>query len=196
VASASSAGLVLGFPVLIRLTSTSAEFLSSAGLLLAIMLTRAPLLVPLTAFQGAAVTYFLRNRRRGLTALLKVTGALLVVTAVAAGVAALVGPWLYTLLLGDRYAVGGLLLGGLTVGAGMLAVITLTGTCCLALGGHRGYALGWVLAVATALLLLLMPASLDVRAVVTLACAPITGIAVHFWSVGRSVARVPATAGV
>jgi hypothetical protein len=76
----------------------------------------------------------------------------------------------------------------------MLAVLTLTGTCCLALGGHRGYAVGWLLAVVAAVPLLLLPVALDARVVVTLVCAPVAGVVVHVWSVHRCAARVPATA--
>lgn len=182
-ASASSAALVVGFPVLIRLTSSPAEYLGAAGLLLAITLTRAPLMVPLNAYQSVALTHFLRHRDEGLRPLYVIAGAVLATTVAAGGLAALAGPWLFEVLVGDRYAVSGGLLAGLTVGAGLLALLTLTGACCLAVGSHRTYAAGWVFATVVAVLVLLLPVGLEQRTVLSLVVAPVFGTLLHASSV-------------
>lgn len=178
-ASAASAALMVGFPVLISLTSARPEFLASAGLMLGISLTRAPLLVPLTAYQGVALTYFLRHRDRGLRALLPVVGVITGVSVLAALAAALVGPWVYGLLLGGRYRLSGSVLAGLVLAAGLLAVLTITGMCCLALRRHRAYALGWICSSVAAVLVLLGPGVLQTRVLTSLLVAPTVGIVVH-----------------
>jgi len=188
-ASASSAALIVGFPVLIRLTTDSTTYLESAGLLLAIALTRAPLMVPLNAYQGVALNYFLRHRHEGVRALWPIIGAVLGVTAVAASAAAVVGPTIFSLLLGGRYSVGAWLLAGLTVGAGLLALVTVTGACCLAVGGHRTYAVGWLVATVVAVLVLMLPVDLQVRTVLSLLVAPLCGASVHVVSIRSATGR-------
>lgn len=188
-ASASSAALVVGFPVLIRVTSDSQEYLGAAGLLLAIALTRAPLLMPLQAYQGVALMHFVRQQEQGLRALYPIAAAVVAVTGFAAAAAALVGPALFHLLLGRHYSASAGLLAGLTVGAGMLVLLTLTGACCLAVGGHRAYAVGWLIATSAAVALLLVPLELERRTVFSLVVAPVFGVVVHGWGVRDETLR-------
>lgn len=191
-ASASSAAVTVGYPVLIALTASRTEFLASAGLLLAITLTRAPMMVPLTAFQGVALTYFLSHRRRGPAAVLPVIAVLAAVTVVAVVAAYFAGPWLFTLLLGGRYAISGLVLAGLTAAAGLLAIETITGMCCLALGRRGGYVTGWLVSTVVAVVLLLVPGELTSRVVSSLVLGTTAGVVVHLGAlgVGDRVSRV------
>ena len=54
--------LVVGFPALLQVTSSGALD-DEAGVLLAVVtFTRAPIVLPLIAFQGIAITYFVANR--------------------------------------------------------------------------------------------------------------------------------------
>ena len=84
-AAGASAILVMGFPVLLKATSGD---LGAAGgvVILAVTLTRAPLLVPLTAMQGNLIAHFVDHRTERLRAL--VTPALVVTGLGAAGRAA------------------------------------------------------------------------------------------------------------
>ena len=67
-AAGASAILVMGFPVLLKATSGD---LGAAGgvVILAVTLTRAPLLVPLTAMQGNLIAHFVDQRAERLRAL-------------------------------------------------------------------------------------------------------------------------------
>ena len=65
-AAAASALLLVGFPVLLRVTTSDADFAGAAPLILAVSLARAPLLVPLDAYQNVPVT---KVMMRGLRAL-------------------------------------------------------------------------------------------------------------------------------
>ncbi|MBO9555495.1 hypothetical protein [Cellulomonas sp.] len=186
VAAASSAALVVGFPVLLRLTSTTVEFATAAPLILAISVTRAPLLMPLAAYQGVAITHFMANRRQGLGALTRVLALIAGIGALATLAAALVGPWLLRLLFGAAYGVPGPVLAGLTLGATALAVLTITGAAVLATGGHTLFAVGWLAATVTSFTLLLVPLGIDGRAVLALAVGPLVGIAIHAAAVQRA----------
>lgn len=185
--AASSAALVVGFPVLLALTTPADVYATAAPVVLAVQLTRAPLLIPLNAYQGMAITYVLGQRDRGVRPLLRVAGVVGAAGAVAAVAAALLGPWLMAVLLGPGYRVDGLVLGGLTLTAALLALLTLTGAATLALGGHRAFALGWFLASATSALALLVPGPLEARVVLSLALGPLVGLAVHVAHVGRTL---------
>lgn len=186
--AAASAALVVGFPVLLRLTTPADVYELAAPLLMAVQLTRAPLLIPLNAYQGVAITHFLAHRDRGARPLLQVAAVVLGVGAVGAGAAALVGPWLMATVLGPDYRVAGGVLAALTASACALALLTLTGAALLALGRHRAYAAGWLVATAVSAAVLLAPWSIEVRAVVSLAAGPLVGVLVHAVAVRRATA--------
>lgn len=194
--TAASAALTVGFPVLIALTSNRQELLGAAGLLLAISLSRAPLLVPLTAFQGVALSYFMVHRGRGLRALLPILAAIAAVTAAAALAGWLIGPWFFQLLLGHRYYVNGGTLAGLIVAAGLLTVLTIAGMCCVALRAHSVFLAGWVVAVLVAVGVLFVPADLSVRVVLALGLGPLVGVGLQLVGLSRLSRRHPDREGL
>ncbi|MGA8330783.1 MAG: hypothetical protein WB777_15995, partial [Mycobacterium sp.] len=120
-AAGASAILVMGFPVLLKVTS---DQLGAQGgvVILAVTLTRAPLLVPLTAMQGNLIAHFVDERTRRLRAL--ITPMVLVAAVGAVGVlaAGLVGPWLLRAGFGPDYHVAGALLAWLTAAALAIAM--------------------------------------------------------------------------
>jgi len=184
-AAGASAVLVMGFPVLLK--ATSGDLGATGGVvILAVTLTRAPLLVPLTAMQGNLIAHFVDQRARRLRALL--TPALVVVGLGALGVVAagLVGPWLLRAGFGPDYRADGALLAWLTAAAVAIAVLTLTGAAAVAAALHRAYSAGWVSATVAATLLLLLPLDLATRSVIALLCGPLVGIAVHLAALARS----------
>lgn len=177
-AAGASAILVMGFPVLLKATSGN---LGSTGgvVILAVTLTRAPLLVPLTAMQGNLIAHFVdqsTERMRALVGPAAVVAGLGAVGVVAAG---LVGPWLLRVGFGADYRADGALLAWLTAAAVSIALLTLTGAATVAAAMHRAYSLGWIGATVVSTLLLLLPLELETRTVVALFCGPLVGIAVH-----------------
>ena len=189
VATGASALLVVGFPMLLGLTTSTQVMEQAAPLLMAITLTRAPLMIPLNAYQGVAVTHFVEHRDRGLRAMLPAARAVVVVGVVGAVVAAIIGPWLMRAVLGDDYRVSGGVLSALTLAAILLALLTLTGALCQALTMHTTFVAGWVVALAVSVLVLLSPASVETRAVLALAVGPVFGITVHLTALRRNTAR-------
>jgi len=187
-AAGASAMLVVGFPVLLAVTTPAAEYATAAPLLLAISLTRAPLLIPLNAYQGVAVTHFVAHRDRGLAALLPILRLVGLFGLVATVGAYVLGPWLVRTLLPAGYEMGGAVLAGLTAAAVLLALLTLTGALCQALTLHATFLGGWIVAVVVAVLLLLLPLSLEARCVIALAGGPLVGITVHLLRLRRTAA--------
>ena len=184
-AAGASAILVMGFPVLLKATS---GHLGAAGgvVILAVTLTRAPLLVPMTAMQGNLIAYFVDHRGARLRALL--TPASIIVAVGTAGVVAafLLGPWILRTAFGADYQTSGCLLAWLTAAAVAIALLTLTGAAAVAAALHRAYAVGWVGATLAATALLTLPLGLEQRTVVALLCGPLVGIAVHLAALART----------
>jgi O-antigen/teichoic acid export membrane protein len=183
-AAGASAILVMGFPVLLKATSN--ELGADGGVvILAVTLTRAPLLVPLTAMQGNLIAHFVDERTerlRALTAPAALVGGIGALGVLAAG---LIGPWLLRVGFGPDYHAGGALLAWLTAAAVAIAMLTLTGAAAVAAALHRAYALGWVGATVASTLLLLLPLPLETRTVVALLCGPLVGIGVHLAALWR-----------
>lgn len=184
-AAGASAILVMGFPVLLKLTSTD---LGAEGgvIILAVTLTRAPLLVPLTAMQGNLIAHFVDERRDRLRALVRPAAMIGGIGAVGVLAAGLVGPWLLRVFFGPQYQASSALLAWLTAAAVAIAMLTLTGAATVAAALHRAYALGWVGATVASGLLLLLPLPLQTRTVVGLLCGPLVGIGVQLAALARA----------
>lgn len=188
-ASGASAILVMGFPVLLK--ATSGELGAAGGVvILAVTLTRAPLLVPMTAMQGNLIAYFIDHgqRRRGdrVRALVKPAAVIIAVGILGTVAAGLLGPWLIRVAFGAQYQTSGALLASLTAAAVSIAILTLTGSATVASALHRAYSLGWVAATVASAVLLALPLDLETRTVVALLCGPLVGIGVHLWALARA----------
>ncbi|WP_114422814.1 hypothetical protein [Nocardioides houyundeii] len=184
-AAGASSLLLVGFPVLLRVTTSDEVFAGTAPLLLAVSLTRAPLLVPLGAYQNVVVTKVLTQ---GLRALVGPTRLVLALTVLGAALAGLVGPVAMRVINPD-YRVGGVIFAALTVAAGLVALLTLTGAASLALDRHTVYLAGWTGATLSALAVLAGPWAIEPRVIAALVTGPLVGMAIHLtWSVygGRS----------
>ncbi len=184
-AAGASAILVMGFPVLLKLTS---DQLGAQGgvIILAVTLTRAPLLVPLTAMQGNLIAHFVDARSDRVRALARPAGIIGGIGALGVLAAGLVGPWLLRVGFGPQYQASGALLAWLTAAALAIAMLTLTGAGAVAAALHRAYSLGWVGATVASGLLLLLPLPLPDRTVVALLCGPLAGIGVHLLALARA----------
>nr|WP_253851760.1 hypothetical protein [Mycobacterium sp. 1423905.2] len=183
-AAGASAILVMGFPVLLKLTS---DELGARGgvVILAVTLTRAPLLVPLTAMQGNLIAHFVDERSHRVRALVGPAALVLGVGALGVVLAGVLGPWLLRELFGSDYQASSALLAWLTAAAVAIALLTLTGAAAVAAALHRAYSLGWVGATVASGLLLLVPLELQTRTVVALLCGPLVGIGVHLAALAR-----------
>lgn len=194
--SAAAAVLMMGFPNVLKASGAAeSEPVVLGTLILAISITRSPIMIPLQAFQGVAVSAFLKQRHRPVAAFVKPAAAVVAVGAVGALAAYLVGPLLFRLIYPPaagaesayEAAASGITLGALVFASALLALMTLSGNMALAVNQHRIYLAGWVVAAAVTLsLAFLIPAPLVPRAIVALAVGPVCGFVVHM--VGVSLA--------
>lgn len=193
--SAAAAVLMMGFPNVLKASGAAeSEPVVLGTLILAISITRSPIMIPLQAFQGVAVSAFLKQRHRPVAAFIKPAAAVVAVGAVGALAAYLVGPLLFRLIYPPaagaesayEAAASGITLGVLVFASALLALMTLSGNMALAVNQHRIYLAGWVVAaVVTLSLAFLVSAPLVPRAIVALAVGPVCGFVVHM--VGVSV---------
>lgn len=184
-AAGASAVLIMGFPVLLKATTPE---LGAAGgvVILAVTLTRAPLLVPLTAMQGNLIAHFVDQSHRRLRALVVPAAAVTAIGGLGVLAAWWAGPWLLRSAFGPDYQAAGGLLAWFTAGAVAIALLTLTGAAAVAAALHRAYAAGWVGATLAAVVLLLLPLGLETRTVIALLCGPVVGIAVHLFALATA----------
>ncbi|MGV0344868.1 hypothetical protein ACUY3P_11260 [Corynebacterium lehmanniae] len=181
VASGASAALITGFP-----TAASAAFpAATAGATVAainnaVMLTRAPVLVPLQRFQSALVVRFVERRDNVYRALAAPVGAILGVGLIGFAAAWLIGPWILRVAYKPELFVDGLTLGLLTFASAFMGMLMITGVAVLALERHAFYVAGWLAATATAFaVLFLAPWGVATTVVVALFAGPIVGALVH-----------------
>lgn len=176
--AAATAVLVTGLPAVIKIAADPTDFAMAAPLLLAISLTRAPIMIPLQAFQGVVMTSLIHSRLPAHRVLAKPFAAILALGIVGAILAAVMGPYIM-LIFGPDYSVDGWLLGALTLAAAFLAVLTLTGTAAMAQGRHGLYLAGWVAATIVTVAILFVPAPLTQNVVTSLFAGPILGVLIH-----------------
>ncbi|WP_316668459.1 hypothetical protein [uncultured Propionibacterium sp.] len=184
--STSTAILITAFPTIIKLTSPHEEAGLLAGTITAISLTRSPIMIPLQAFQGVAITAFLNHQGSLMKALARPLMLIVALGAVCAALMFFVGPWVLRVLYDPSIIATGATFAGLTLAAVPLAVITLTGTATVAVSAHAWFSAGWLLAALTSTLLLLLPFTLPVRVCIALLLGPLIGASVHLLGLRRA----------
>jgi hypothetical protein len=178
-AASASAVLVMGFPVLLKITTPGPLPEGAGALLLAVTLTRAPLLVPLNVFQGALVAWCTDRRDHPWRALSTTVAAVLIVGACSGFAAAALGPWVLSAVFHVVWPYDRMVFAALTFGAAMIAVLTCTGVSCLTTSRSRANALGWWVATLASLAFLMLPLPLHQRISSALVLGPLAGMAVH-----------------
>lgn len=190
VASGASAALITGFPTAISAavpdTDTAASVLVGA-ISNAIILTRAPVLVPLQRFQSALVVRFVQQRGSIYRALAAPVGAVLGLGAVGFAAAWLVGPWILRAAFRPELYVDGLTLGLFTFASAFMGTLMVTGVAVLALERHGWYVAGWVAASAVAFTILFVgPWGVVANVAVALFTGPAAGALVHVAGLRRA----------
>lgn len=204
VATGASALLITGFPAMTTAAFAAGSDVAADGsgaavaaVNQAVLLTRAPVLVPLQRFQSALVVRFVEQRDRIYSSLAVPVGAILSVGAVGFVAAWLIGPWILRAFFPPELFVPGMPLGLLTFASSIMGALIITGTAVLALEQHAWYVAGWVTGAAAAFsLLFALPAALGsgVTATVILAltAGPLAGAAVHLAGLAGAARTRPA----
>ena len=191
-AQAAGAALVVGFPALLSATTSRHEYLTAAPLILAVTLTRAPLLVPLNAFQGMLVSTLTHRSGRLAVPALTLPAGLGALAVLLLG-AWTVGPVLMVAVLGPSYDVSGAVLAALVVAAVLLAALSVSGAVCQTRDRPGAYLAGWLVALAGTVAVLLAPGGLTGRAVLALLVGPAAGVLVHVVAARRTAVDRAAT---
>jgi len=191
VATGCSAILIAGFPVLMKITTTGALPPEAGVVLAAVVATRAPLLLPLNAFQAVLLSRFVFAREEIMRTLGRLLALVALVTVAGAGLAYVAGPLLLRLLYGDAYVIGPVLIAVLVVGAGLITMQTMSGSAVLALNKHRVFAAGWVIATVVAVAMLSTELSVGARSALALTIGPLTGLLVNIVTLAVHGARRP-----
>jgi O-antigen/teichoic acid export membrane protein len=188
-AAASTAVLVSGFPVLLRVTSLDASSAIIGALSLSITLTRAPLVVTTMALQSYLVVFF-RERR---DAFWRALGLILAGIAFTAGSLSILAWWLAPLLLevlfGPGYKLDGGYLALLVASSAATGALSVTGAAVLARGGHATYSMSWLVAAAAALATLLLPLDILDKALLALTVGPLIGLVMQLILLARHGSR-------
>jgi len=181
-ATGASAALITGFPVFVQSTYEpgSGTVVTVAGIINAVTLTRAPILVPLQRFQSALIVRFVEHREALYRALVVPVLAVLGIGVIGAVAAWLLGPWILSVFFKpDLYVPGGLL-AVLTFASACTGSLMVTGAATLASELHKAYVVGWVVASVVAFgVLWLAPLSLEAGVSVALIAGPVVGGLVH-----------------
>lgn len=186
-ASGSSAALITGFPVLLKITSDSTDTLTGVSLsavVAAVTLTRAPILVPVQRFQSALIVRFVEQRSAA--ALLLPIGLVLAVGLIGAAAAWLIGPWLIEAIMGDGFWAPGALLATLTFASACTGSLMITGAAALAAEQHALYVAGWVAATLVAFGVLATPFPLEISVSAALIAGPAAGGLLHVAALSRT----------
>lgn len=189
-ATAAVAALVSGFPVLMSAFSRDASAATVGALTLVVLLTRAPLILPLLALQSLLVATFAdpsRNRRRTLVVLL---GGCAAAAAVLAPVAGVIGTPILRTLFGEEFALDGWVIALLVLSSGVLGAVMMTTPALIATNGHTANAAGSLVSLAVAIVVLAVgPADLELRAPLALIIGPAVGLGWHLVALARVSGR-------
>ncbi|UIN29870.1 hypothetical protein [Microbacterium binotii] len=155
VAAASSGLLISGMPMLIGALAPGMSTAATAALILAITVTRAPIVVPIIALQSFLISTVLRDREHiARSRLLAMVGVALLAIGVLSGVGWLVGPGIIDLVSLGKYTISNAMAAVIVASAGLVALLSLTGPALISARRHLANAVGWVVAASSTVLLL------------------------------------------
>jgi O-antigen/teichoic acid export membrane protein len=190
VAAIAVAALVNGFPLLMATFSRGASTATIGAMTLAVMLTRAPLLVPLVGAQSLLITMFAVPGRSPWPLVMRLVTGLAVIVAVLGSVAGLVGPYVLREVFGPNYELSGSVLVLLVISSGALGALSMTSPALLAANRHADYVAGWMVATAASVLVLAAgPWDLELRAPAALIVGPMLGLVWHLGGLTRHTGR-------
>lgn len=186
VVAASASGLMIsGLAMLIGLTSAAEPPNTTAGLLLAITVTRAPIVVPIIALQSFLISTVFRGER-GVhpVRLLRILALSLIAVVGLAVIGWIVGPWIIALISSGRYEIDGWMAAVIVMSAGLVAAMCLTGPALIAVRRHVDNTAGWIVAALLTVLALMLPLG-AARVPIALTVPAFLGLAVHTFTLLR-----------
>ncbi|WP_275295304.1 hypothetical protein [Amycolatopsis sp. La24] len=182
--AALTASVITGYPALVGLLAPGGDRGRLGAVFAALVIARLPLTL-VGPVQSLAVPFVVRlstsdaGRHRLRRVLLLGTFASLALAALGALVGLLIGPWAVGFVYGAGYQVDGWAVAGLVWSSVLLVPMQLLTAVLVARAQARRVLITWTVVAATAsVLLLAVPGDTVFRAVIALAAAPMTGLAV------------------
>jgi O-antigen/teichoic acid export membrane protein len=179
VAAAALSLMVSGFPLVLGATSKSDPRAAVGLLILAITLTRAPLIVTVMSLQGLLIVRFRDHAATFAKTLFALLGFVLGVAAILAVLGWTAGPPVFSFLFPNEVTPPGWLLAVLVGSSALVAAMCVTASATLARSQHFFYSIGWVSAAIITVIALLLPMGLVPRTLLALVAGPIAGLVVH-----------------
>lgn len=179
VGSAATAVLISALPLFVAASATHESTADVGALIFNLTVTRAPLVIPILAFQGWLVVAFRDGRAGWGRRALLLLGVILLAGAVLAIVAWFAVPPLVGWLFGEGYVLSTWLTAGIVLTASLTAALCASGAIVIARSGHTAFLGGWILAAGIAVLALFFPLELGFRVLLALSVGPALGLAVH-----------------
>lgn len=179
VAAASTGVMVSGFPLLLGITSQRESPALLGMSILAITLTRAPLIVVAMSLQSYFTVTFRDAGEHFWRQFVRLLGVILAAGAVLAALGWLVGPAVFGFLFPGRLVPDGAFIAALVVSSALVGAMCVSAPAVLARSQHFVYSLGWVVGAVATIGALLLPLDFTARTVTALFCGPILGLVVH-----------------
>lgn len=181
VGSAACSGVMIsGLPLLLGVTSPGVPAASLGALIMAINLTRAPIVVPVMALQSYLISAVFRDR--DVIAPRRLFGLIAIAIAAMIAISALafaVGPWLIGVVSGGTYSIDPFVIATVVLSAGLVALLCVTGPALVAEGRHTANVTGWVVAASLTVGCLILPIEFAPRTLVALTLPAIAGLILH-----------------
>lgn len=178
-AAASTGVMVSGFPLVLGLTS-AAEPAAVVGLyILAITLTRAPLIVIAMSLQSYLIVTFRDSPESFWRTLLRMQSVVAAGGAVLAALGWMAGPPVFSFLFPRETAPEGWLVAVLVVSSALVAAMCVNGPAVLAGSQHLVYSAGWVVGAVATIAALMLPLDFSSRTIIALFAGPLCGLVVY-----------------
>jgi len=178
-ASASTAVLVSGFPLLLGVTSHGEPDSLKAEIIFTITLARAPLVVSVLALQSYLIVRFRDDHGRWWRDFLAIQGIVVAAGAVVAVLALMLGPWAFGIVSSKPVTLDGPFMALLVVSSTLVGALCVSASAVLARSQHFVFSVGWVVAAVATIAAMSAPIEFVPRVVVALIVGPVAGLVVH-----------------
>lgn len=178
-AATATAVIISGFPLVLGVTSLGAPTEQLSILILAITLTRAPVVITAMSLQGYFILRFREDPLSVWRTLWLGFAAVAALAALLALVGFAIGPGVLVAIFGEGYRIDGGVIAGLVGSSALVGALCISGPAELAAGRHASYAAGWILGAIGTIGILLIPADLTARVMSSLIVGPSIGLVVH-----------------
>lgn len=186
-ASLATASIVSGYPLLLGLTATDVDSGYLGELIFTVTLTRAPLIMAVTALQSFLIIFFRNAGDAVLGKLIRLLGVVGGASIVLAFIAWLIGEPVFSFVGGHPSVITADVFAVLVLSSGLIALLMLTGAALLTRSRHGIFVTGWLVAAAATVAVLVSPIDFVTRVELSLTVAPALGILVQLVVFGIEV---------